>query len=219
MYMDVVSYDNNSLPIRHLCSHDSVLRNVIYSIGNLSYTPYADSFAYMIDTIIGQMLSSKVAGLLSERLLNACNGDVSPINLEILTIADLRGIGLSNAKAEYIFGIAKHCRETPNFFKDLLTKSDDEVIEELTKLRGIGPWSAKMYLIFVLDRLDVLPFEDSAFLQTFKWLYPHVELKKRAIQEHCVNWQPYSSIASRYLYKALDAGFTKYSYAEISSSI
>jgi len=201
--------DKNSAAIRHLCGADEPLRRLIHCIGDIAYALDEDSFAFMIDTIIGQMLSNKVADVMSKRLLDICGGSISPSNLEKLSEGDLRGIGLSFKKAEYMLGLARHIRDCPDFFADLSQKSDEDVLNELTKLRGVGSWSAKMYLIFVLGRPDVLPHEDGAFQQAFAWLYPAAELSKKGIIEQCARWRPYSSIASRYLYMALDSGLTK----------
>lgn len=86
---------------------------------------------------------------------------------------------------------------------------DEAVIKRLTSIRGIGTWSAKMYLIFVLNRLDILPFEDGAFLQAYKWLYKTDDLKSSSIVAKCAPWKPYSSLAARYLYRALDSGLVR----------
>ena len=82
-------------------------------------------------------------------------------------------------------------------------------LNKLTALRGIGTWSSKMYLIFVLNRLNVLPYEDGAFLQAYKWLYATDDIKPVAIKQKCASWSPYSSLAARYMYRALDNGLTK----------
>ena len=88
-------------------------------------------------------------------------------------------------------------------------KDDEEVIKELTSIRGIGKWTAKMYLLFVLDRQDILPIEDGAFLQSYKCLYKKDDISKISIGKKCKKWKPYSSVAARYLYRALDIGMTK----------
>ena len=89
------------------------------------------------------------------------------------------------------------------------TLSDEEVIASLTKLYGIGKWTAKMFLIFVLERPDVLPVEDGAFLQTYRWVYKMDDCSEKTVYKKCKKWKPYSSIASRFFYRALDAGMTK----------
>jgi DNA-3-methyladenine glycosylase II len=204
-----VVHDKNSPAIRHLCECDKALQYVINNIGDLTYSLSEDGFSFLVDTIIGQMLSNKVANVISARVNNLCEGEITPTRLMRLSAGDLREVGLSNAKAEYILNLSRHCFDAPCFFDGFFQKSDNEIMNELTKIRGIGAWSAKMYLIFVLDRHNILPFEDGAFQQAFAWLYPSIEQNKNAIKKHCEKWSPYSSIASRYLYKVLDLGFTK----------
>lgn len=84
-----------------------------------------------------------------------------------------------------------------------------DVIKKLTSVRGIGNWTAKMYLLFVLGRQDILPYEDGAFLQSYRWMYRTDECATQAVLKRCKKWKPYSSIASQYLYRALDMGLTK----------
>ena len=97
----------------------------------------------------------------------------------------------------------------PTFFDKLSTLPDEKILEQLTALRGIGMWTAKMYLIFVLDRPDVLPYEDGAFLQVYRWLYQTDDNAPKGIQQQCQGWHPYSSLAARYMYRALDMGLLK----------
>ena len=93
--------------------------------------------------------------------------------------------------------------------EELSLLSDNDVIQKLTALKGIGNWTAKMYLIFVLNRNDILPFEDAAFLQGFRWLYDLEKVTKAEVIDISKKWHPYSSIAARYLYRAVDMGFIK----------
>jgi DNA-3-methyladenine glycosylase II len=205
----IVTYTLNSAPVCHLRNCDEALRLIIDNIGDLTYSPRADCFAFVIDTIVGQMLSNKVADILSIRIQKLCGGEVTADNIGTLTVSDLRGIGLSFAKAKYILGFADSVRENPDLFSILAGKPDDEVFSQLTQFHGLGSWSAKMYLIFVLNRIDVLPYEDGAFRRSFSWLYPDIPLKNKAIETQCAVWRPYASIASRYLYRALDSGLTQ----------
>ena len=94
-------------------------------------------------------------------------------------------------------------------FKEMRQLSDQEIIKKLTSLHGIGNWTAKMFLIFVLDRPDVLPVEDGAFLQTYRWLYKTTDCSKNSVHKRCRKWKPYSSVASRFFYRALDMGLTR----------
>ena len=203
------TYKTNSPRIRALCEADARLALVINHFGDLSYTLYSDPFAHTVESIVSQMLSQKAADAIATRLYKLCDGELTPKSILRLDIPSLRGIGLSGRKSEYIFSLADHLRAEPDFFVSLEHLSDIEVIKTLTTLRGIGTWSAKMHLIFVLDRPDVLPYEDGAFLQAYKWLYETENLKPASIIERCEAWKPYSSLAARYLYNALDSGLSR----------
>lgn len=87
--------------------------------------------------------------------------------------------------------------------------NDSEVFKYLTSFKGIGKWTTNMYLIFVLNRMDILPTNDTAFLQSYECLYKTTDRSDTSIRKKCKKWKPYSSIASRYLYRALDTGLTK----------
>jgi len=203
------TFTTQSEEIQHLITNDPILGDVIKKIGTLTYTTDEGSLEFFVDTIVSQMLSNKAANAIFARLKDICGGEITAVKLEPFSISDLRDTGLSERKAGYIIGLAKHFRENPDYFDTLAGKSDKEVMNKLTKLRGIGPWTAKMYLIFVLDRPDILPFEDGAFQQAFRWAYPDIECNEKNMKEVCSPWHPYASIASRYLYWAVDSGLTK----------
>lgn len=155
------------------------------------------------------MLSSKAADAITKRMYTLCGGTLTVDAILKFDIQTLKCVGLSVFKSEYILRFAEAIKKNPGFFTDLKEGSDREIIQRLTALHGIGTWSAKMYLIFVLDRLDILPYEDGAFLQAYKWLYGTTEVKPMLIEKRCEPWRPYASLAARYLYKALDEGLTQ----------
>lgn len=204
-----ITYKTDSPEIQALCEADARLALVIKHYGDLSYTPHPDPFTHTVENIIGQMLSNKAADAIATRLYKLCGGELTPASILRLDIPSLRGIGLSGQKSEYIMLMAELLQNKPDFFDTLVHLPDIEIIKKLTALRGIGPWSAKMYLIFVLNRLDVLPYEDGAFLQSYKWLNETDNIKSSSIIERCEMWKPYSSLAARYLYRALDSGMTR----------
>jgi DNA-3-methyladenine glycosylase II len=192
-----------------LCAADKRLSWLIHRYGELRYSLHTEAFPFFVETIIGQMLSNKAADTIAARLYDACGGKLTPLAVLKLELAAFKVIGLSGFKAEYIQRMATLLIEEPGYFDDLASLTDVEVIRRLTTLRGIGTWSAKMYLIFALNRLDVLPYEDGAFLQAYKWLYETEDTKPVSIVKRCEPWKPYSSLAARYLYRALDAGLVK----------
>lgn len=86
---------------------------------------------------------------------------------------------------------------------------EKDAYKRLLALRGVGSWTVKMCFIFVLDKQDILPVEDVAFLQAYEWLYKTTDRRKESIENRCKKWKPYSSVAARYMYRALDSGLTK----------
>lgn len=206
---EVITLNQDSKSILFLTAKDKNLKRAFDIIGPISYQLYTDRYAFLVETIIGQMLSNKVADVLCMRLKDTCSGVITPDAIKKLSSDELRSHGISNAKVKYIQNLTEAVCNGALDLSALNTMSDDEVLKSLTAIHGIGNWSAKMFLIFVLGREDVLPFEDGAFLQAYTWLYKTDQIKKAAIESKCKKWKPYSSIAARYLYRLLDAGYTK----------
>ena len=198
--------------INHLKSCDKRLAKVIDTIGELDFHNYnqsSDSFQFLVREIVGQMISSSVKRIIFERLLNICNNELTVSNILKLEINDLRSIGLSQSKSRYIINLAKRVDNKEINFDKISSLSNEEASSELKKIEGIGNWTSKMYLIFFLQREDVLPFEDGAFLQAYRWLYNTSITKPSSVESKCRKWKPYTSIGARYLYRALDTGLTK----------
>lgn len=195
--------------VLHLMNKDKRLAKLISYIGDIECNVHSDSYAFIISEIVGQMLSNKVAKVINSRLLDLCDGTISIDKVSRLSFDQLKTIGLSKAKCEYIIEFSKAVNEGTLNLSGLHLLPDDKVIYELTRIRGIGTWTAKMYLLFVLQRSDVLPIEDVAFLQGYKWLYSTDDVSKDSVIKKCKKWKPYSSIAARYLYRAVDTGLIK----------
>lgn len=117
--------------------------------------------------------------------------------------------GTSNSKVKYIKSITRAVLDNDIILSELTDDANDVVYKKLTSLQGLGNWTTNMYLLFVLNRQDILPYDDTAFLQSYCWMYNTKDKSKESIIKKCKKWQPYSSIASRYLYRALDTGLTK----------
>ena len=201
--------DNTSPAIKHLCTVDKRLGKVINMVGSISYIPHEDGFAFLVHEIIEQMLSIKAGKCIYDRLVNLCNGTITPEAISQLSKDEIKSVGMSNAKADYIQNLTNAVLNNDLILSDFDELSDECVTSRLVKLQGIGNWTAKMYLIFVLDRPDILPYEDGAFLQSYRWLYKTEDCTPSLILQKCKKWKPYSSVAARYLYRALDMGLTK----------
>jgi DNA-3-methyladenine glycosylase II len=206
---EMITLTKESASVKYLAAKDPKLKQSFDLIGDLSYSLYDDPYSFLVETIASQMLSGKVADVICGRINQACNGSLKPETIDRFTVEDLRSFGLSNAKSRSIFELTSTVITGELDLTALYDMPDDGVMKSITSIRGLGNWSAKMFLIFVLGREDVLPFEDAAFLQAYSWLYKTERLKKADVEKRCEKWQPYRSIAARYLYRLLDAGFTK----------
>jgi len=214
-----IKIDIDSEPVKHLISVDDRFLILYKLVGELSYQLEDDPYSFIIETIIGQMLSNKVAEIFTKRLISKCySGKIDVDSIKRLSISKLRSIGISQRKAQCIIDFTNTYNKKNYNKKTFLSLSDDEIIKNITSVKGLGIWSAKMFLLFVLGRENILPYEDAAFLQAFIWynglLYTP---SKTDIKKICGKWSPYTSIAARYLYKALDKGLTKKPFASYSS--
>jgi len=196
--------------VAHLRASDAVLGALIDRVGPLALElKSADSlFEAMLRSIVYQQLHAKAAATILGRVHVelARHGGASPEALARTSDAALRGAGLSANKLLAVRDLAAKCLEgmVPSL-KEARKLGDDELITRLTTVRGIGPWTVHMLLIFYLGRPDVMPTSDFAIRAGFKKLY-----KKRkdptpeAILKHARRWQPYRSVASWYLWRSLD---------------
>lgn len=209
MEAKIITLNETSDSIQYLSKRDRRLAKAISMIGPITYQPYDDSYSFLVHEIIEQMLSTKVSRKMFERLSILCDDEITPAKVSQLTDEQIRDIGISRSKVSYIRNLTNAIVNGKLQLENLEELPDKAITESLCSIRGIGPWTAKMYLIFVLDRQDVLPLEDFAFLQGYKWLYKTEDVSRKSVEKRCQKWKPYASIAARYMYKALDMGFTK----------
>ena len=206
---DVITLDMNTPSVQYLCRKDKRLAKVISMVGTITYSPYTDGYAFLVHEIIEQMLSMKAGQKIYARLVDLCGDSISPQSVANLSDDEIRSIGTSKSKVEYIRNVTNVIMSDDLVLANLAEQTDSEVTATLTRIRGIGNWTAKMYLIFVLNRPDVLPWEDGAFLQSYRWMYKTNDSSQKSVEQKCQKWKPYSSVAARFLYRALDMEFTK----------
>ncbi|MCM1123928.1 MAG: hypothetical protein NC416_15205, partial [Eubacterium sp.] len=187
---EIVTLNMDNPAVQYLCEKDKRLAKVISMVGEVTYKPYADGYSFLVHEIIEQMLSVKAGARIYDRLLVLCNGCITPECITALSDEAIKSTGTSNAKVKYIKCLTSAITNKQIDLSQLPALSDSEVMRQLTNLRGIGSWTAKMYLIFVLDRPNVLPYEDAAFLQGFKWAYKVDILSKEKIKQKCKKWNP-----------------------------
>ena len=201
--------DENHPSVIYLCHQDERLNQLIHKIGPIQYYLNDEPYAFLVHEIIEQMLSIKVGETIYNRLVDLCDGQIIPEKVNALSDEQIKSIGTSGPKVKYIRSLTDKIINRSLDLGKLEKLSDQDAMKELMKVKGIGQWTAKMYIMFVLDRQDVLPIEDLTFLQAYKWLYQTDDINKKAIETRCSCWSPYASIGARYLYEALDSGLTK----------
>ncbi len=192
--------------VRHLKSADPVLAELIEQVGPCKLAYREPSFDTIARSIVFQQLSGKAARTIYDRLVAACGGRISPERIRKLRAPRLRKAGLSRQKISYLRDLAKRTAAGEIEFERLHAMPDDEVIEHLTRVKGIGVWSAHMFLIFALRREDVLPVGDLGVRAAIRKLYRKRSLPTpRQIEKIAAPWRPYCSIATWYLWRSFDA--------------
>lgn len=193
----------------HLLANDFILASVIKHAGIPTITPHKNYYQELVESIVSQQLSVKAAATILKRFVDLFDGDEFPIPDQILQkdIEALRGVGLSRQKGSYIQDLALKVIDGSVKFTHLDVLSNDEVIAELTQIKGVGVWTVHMFLIFCMGRLDVLPVGDLGIKNGIAKLYefdhsPSLE-EMRAIAV-TNNWSPYESVASWYVWHSLD---------------
>jgi DNA-3-methyladenine glycosylase II len=152
-------------------------------------------------SIINQQLSTASAAAVRERTFDVLGGEVTPETVLAAEEADLREAGLSRQKVAYVRNAAMAFQENDYTREGLSERSNEEVVDLLTEITGIGEWTARMYLLFVLERPDVLPLGDLAVRRAITDLYGNgEELSRAEMREIADRWRPYRSVATRYLW-------------------
>ena len=191
--------------IIHLKKKDPTLRGIIERVGPYRAQFLEPTFATLVRSIVYQQLSGRVARVIYQRLLEAAGGEVTPAGILKLRPAKLRAIGLSKQKSAYIADLARRTAEGSVVFETIHNLTDAEVIEHLTAVKGIGVWTAHMFLIFALRRIDVLPTGDLGVRTAIRKAYALPELPKPAeIEQLAAAWRPFCSVAAWYLWRSLD---------------
>jgi len=158
-----------------------------------------------VKSIVYQQLSGRVANVIFGRLVKAAGGKLTPENVLKLRPGRMRALGLSGQKTAYIRDLARHTRDGRVDFEELLDLPDEAVIERLTEVKGVGVWTAHMFLIFALRRVDVLPWGDLGIRAAIRKAYGLAELPQPAEMETlAARWRPYCTVASWYLWRSLE---------------
>lgn len=192
----------------HLADVDPVLAPIITQYGLCTIQPHSNYYQELVDSIISQQLSVHAARAIEQRFRGLFGGNF-PTAEQILTtdVETLRGIGFSYAKGKYVLDLAQHIVDGKVQFDHLDNLSNQEIIDELTAVKGIGEWTVHMFLMFCMGRLDILPTGDLGIRNGVRKLYglEHAPTPQQVVNVAEQNrWHPYESVASWYIWQSLD---------------
>ena len=183
---------------------DKKLKKIISSVGECKIRTISNPFEALVEAIITQQISDSAGKSISIKFKNLFGKKYpTPSDIVKLSKDEIKSIGLSRMKAEYIFDISQMIVDKKLNFKIFTKMSNDDVISELTKIRGIGKWTAEMYLIFALGRIDVFPLGDLGLINGIKKLYNLENPSTDDILKITNNWIPYRTIGTWYIWRGV----------------
>ena len=185
--------------VDYLRSRDKRMAEVIDCIGHVNRRVIPDLFAALVHSIIGQQISTKAHETIWQKLL-AMLGEVTPEKIDALTDNELQSVGLSFRKVEYIKTIARQVLTGEFDITALHDMTDDEVCARLSRLKGIGVWSAEMLMLFSMQRPNILSFGDLAILRGLRMIQRHRSIDRKLFEKYRRRYSPYCSVASLYIW-------------------
>ena len=191
----------------HLSKADPVLARIIAEVGALGIQPRRERFQALVRNIIFQQLAGAAANAIYGRFVGLFPGVEFPSPEQVIakTDAELRSVGLSEKKALYIKDLAAHVRDGKLNFHRFHRMTDEEIVAHLTQVKGIGKWTAEIFLMFNLGRPDVMPADDLGVQNAVKRHYRMRQRPNRKrLLKHAERWRPYRTAAAWYLWRSLD---------------
>lgn len=190
--------------LAHFKNADPAIAGLLKQFGEYDIPERSDYYEALLRSIMGQQVSVKAAQAVFDKLCARYNNVLDPGILRDASQEELREVGISRQKASYINDLSDKFLSDPEKFEKLHKLSDEEVIESLTSIKGIGVWTAQMFLMFTLRRLDVFPVLDlgirNAMIKLYEW---DKETKHEKYTSYAERWAPYRSVACWYLWKSL----------------
>jgi DNA-3-methyladenine glycosylase II len=191
--------------IHHLKQADPILAAIIAQVGPYRMVYGEPTFESIAETILYQQLNGRAAETIMNRFTALAGDPLTPRGILALTDKQMREVGLSRQKTSYLRDLSEKTNSGLLNFSQLNKQPDDEVIKHLTQVKGIGVWTAHMFLMFSLRRPDILPTGDYGIQMAMKKFYRKRKLPKPAVMEKIARpWSPYRSVACWYLWRGLD---------------
>jgi DNA-3-methyladenine glycosylase II len=189
----------------HLTKSDEILAELIRNIGECTLARREDYFLSLVSAIINQQLSGAAADSIFRKFAAELGYDLTPEKVQKLSPDQFRKSGISRSKEDFIRKLSEKFANYKGFLSCIAEKSDSEILSALMELKGIGRWTAEMFMIFSLNRLDILPINDAGFRRSVSKFYLN---GKKATDDDILRiskaWRPYRTIAVWYLWRGLD---------------
>jgi len=201
---------NYKIALRHLSNADKRMEKLIDKFGPPNFNLMNNYYESLIRSIVYQQLSGKSASIIYERFLDLFVFDIYPEPKDILAVSieTLRSSGLSYQKVNYIRDLSEKWQDGTMNLTDIDSMTDEEISSELIKVKGIGQWTADMFLMFTLGRPDVFPFGDLGIQKGIMIITNMNRLPtQKEMERKTKKWQPYRTVASWYLWKLVDGPF------------
>ena len=190
---------------RELMMQDRILKKLIPKYGSGFLVTRGDAFNTLARAIVGQQISVAAAQSVWNRVLTASKKKVNPKNILALSVEELRAAGLSGRKVEYIRDLADHFDSGRLHASQWKGMDDEGVIKELSDIRGIGRWTAEMFLIFNLVRPNILPLDDVGLIKAISLNYFSGEpVSRHEAREVAANWAPWRTVATWYMWRSIE---------------
>ncbi|CAN7524393.1 DNA-3-methyladenine glycosylase 2 family protein [Acidovorax sp. LjRoot194] len=190
---------------KHLMKKDRVMKRLIPQFGDAALRTRRDAFVTLARSIVGQQVSVTAAQAVWERFVALLPRGMKPASVLKLKIDDMRAAGLSARKVDYLVDLAIHFESGKLHVKDWAAMDDEAIIAELVAIRGIGRWTAEMFLIFYLMRPNVLPLDDPGLIAGISHNYFSGDPVSRSdAREVAEAWKPWCSVATWYIWRSLD---------------
>lgn len=191
-----------------ICEKDPLMKKLITAIGDIEVVLRKNYLSSIVRSIIGQLISVSAASAIYGRLEALLNGNITAEGLLVKSKDELRQVGLTMRKTDYIKDLAEKMMNGELDLESIAIYSDEEIMKQLMNVKGIGRWTAEVFLILSLGREDVLAVDDVGIQRAAKWLYKVEKSERRNILiEKSSLWKPYRSIVSFYLWEAIHLGF------------
>lgn len=195
--------------ISYLIEKDEKLAQVIHHVGHIHRSVNHDLFSSIVNSIVGQQISTKAHQTIWARMIELLK-DINADTILSVSIDQLQSLGMSYRKVQYIVDFAQIVKKKELNLDKLPSLTDEEIIHELSKIKGIGIWTAEMMLLFCLERPNVFSYHDLAILRGLRMVYHHRKIDRKLFEKYRRRFSPYCSVASLYFWAIASGKYEGY---------